>query len=94
MLENPDNILTQDKLFVDFLGRSHIKKLLNEGDISQTEYDAFFVACLCFKKKLHFILQSGFLSIMICWKKPHFSTFLKQKVAFKMYWGYVEVEMC
>ena len=51
LLDDPDNILTQDKLFVGFLGRLHVKKLLNEGDISQTEYDAFFDTCLCFHKE-------------------------------------------
>ena len=52
LFKDPDNILTQGKLFVGLLRRrSHVKKLLNEGDISQTKYDAFFDACLCFHKE-------------------------------------------
>ena len=33
------------------IGNEWVKKLLNKGDISQTEYDAFFDACLCFHKE-------------------------------------------
>ena len=64
---------------------SHVKKLLNEGDISQTEYDAFFDDCLCYHKE-SFLYTVKWYAVSDCWKKQHFFTFLNQKVAFKMYW--------
>ena len=49
-VDNPDNYLDQNKLFVSFLAKSTIRKLLDEGDISQMQYDKFFYACLQFHK--------------------------------------------
>ena len=34
LTQDPDNLLAQNKLFLDYLARSQIKKLLSEGDIS------------------------------------------------------------
>ena len=34
LIQDPDNLLAQDKLFLVYLARSQIKKLSSEGDIS------------------------------------------------------------
>ena len=51
MIQDPDNLLAQDKLFLAYLARSQIKKSLSEGDISQFEYDNFFDVCQAFHKE-------------------------------------------
>ena len=51
LIQGPDNLLAQDKLFLGYLARSQIKKLLSEGDISQFECDNFFDACQAFHKE-------------------------------------------
>ena len=56
LIQDPDNLLAQDKLFLGYLARSQIKKLLSEGDISQFEYDNFFNACQDFLKEAFFML--------------------------------------
>ena len=56
LIQDPDNLLAHDKLFLGYLARSQIKKLLSEGDISQFEYDSFFNACQDFLKEAFFML--------------------------------------
>ena len=56
LIQDPDNCLAQDKLFLGYLARSQIKKLLSEGDISQLEYDNFLDACYAFYKEAFFML--------------------------------------
>ena len=56
LIQDPDNLLAQDKLFLGYLARSQIKKLLSEGDISQFEYDNFFDVCQAFLKEAFFML--------------------------------------
>ena len=51
MIQDPDNLLAQDKLFLNYLARSQIEKLLSEGDISQFGYDNFFDARQAFHKE-------------------------------------------
>ena len=50
-IQDPDNLLAQDKLFLNYLARSQIEKLLSEGDISQFGYDNFFDARQAFHKE-------------------------------------------
>ena len=49
-VENEDKYLSRKHLFVGFLARSKVKKLLENGDISENQYDIFFQACLSFHK--------------------------------------------
>ena len=56
LVQDTDNLLAPDKLFLGYLARSQIKKLLSEGDISQLEYDNFLDACYAFYKEAFFML--------------------------------------
>ena len=46
LVQDPDKLL-----FLSYLARSPIKKLLPEGDNSQFDYDNFFDACQAFHKE-------------------------------------------
>ena len=49
-VEDPNNYLTTDKIFVGFIARMKANTLLNEGTISERDHQSFFNACLCFHK--------------------------------------------
>ena len=51
-VDDSNNHLTCDQLFVGFLVKNKAKKLLEEGDISQNDFDKFLTACLQFPKHL------------------------------------------
>ena len=49
-VEDPDNYLTTDKMFVGFITKTKVNKLLNDGIISEKDHQNFFNACLSFHK--------------------------------------------
>ena len=83
MIQDPDNLLAQDKLFLGYLARSQIKKLLSEGDISQFEYDNFFDACQAFHKEAFLYAVKWFSLNDDLRKEAAFLNILDQKSCFQ-----------
>ena len=83
MIQDPDNLLAQDKLFLGYLARSQIKKLLSEGDISQFEYDNFFDACQAFHKEAFLYAVKWFPLNDDLLKEAAFLNILDQKSCFQ-----------
>ena len=55
-LDDPVNHLPTDKLYVGYLARSNVDKLLDDGDIDKNENSQFFMA-VCVSIKEHLFMQ-------------------------------------
>ena len=78
-VDNPDNY--QNKLFVSLLAKSTIRKLLDEGDISQMQYE-FFYACLQFHKGAFLYVIKWFPLQDKLLMEARFLNFIDQKCSF------------
>ena len=82
-VENEDNYLSREHLFVGFLARLKVKKLLENGDISENQYDIFFQACLsCHETGFLYALKNFPLNNDL-FKHARFFNFLDQKCSFE-----------
>ena len=83
MIQDPDNLsaFINNLLFLGYLARSQIKKLLFEGDISQFEYYHFFDACQAFHKEV-FLYAVKWFPLNNDLKEAAFLNILNQKSCF------------
>ena len=81
-VENPENYLDQNKLFVSFLDNLTNRKLLEEGDISQMQCDNFFYDCLQFHKGAFLYAIKWFPLQDKLLKEARFLNFIDQKCSF------------
>ena len=50
LVNDEENRLSRNHLFVGFFVKTQVKKLLDDGDIKKRQYDMLFNACLIFHK--------------------------------------------
>ena len=50
LVEDEENHLSREHLFVGFLAKTQVKILLDNGDITEKQYGTFFEVCLNFHK--------------------------------------------
>jgi hypothetical protein len=55
-IEDQTNYLTCEKLLVGVLARNNANKLLEEGDVSQSDVNKFYNDCLQFHKACSFLV--------------------------------------
>ena len=72
-----------DKLYVGYLARSKVNKLLDDGDIDKNEHSQFFYGCLCFHKRAIIYAIENFPLNNELLKQAQFLNFLDQKCSFQ-----------
>ena len=82
-LDDPANYLPTDKLYVGYLARSKVNKLLDDGDIDKNEYSQFFNGCLCFHKRAFIYAIENFPLNNDLLKQAQFLNFFDQKCSFE-----------
>ena len=88
-VENPTNYVTYDKLFVGLLAKKRAKSVLEKGDISRTDVNTFYDACLQFLKAVFYVIKNFPLDIDVH-KHSRFLNILQQKCSFESVLCFVE----
>ena len=66
MLEYEDNYLPLNEVFVRFNTKQMLKKLFNDGNIDQNEYDKFLKAAVTFhKESLKSADKNGYVLLLL-----------------------------